>query len=248
MRFDKYECGIYWIKNVTNNKLYIGSAKKFKKRFQKHKRELRQNKHPNKHLQSAFNLVGENNFEFKRLLICEPKDLIMYEQLFMDFYKPYEPSLGYNIRRYAESNIGIPSPNKGKKLTEQAKQHLREINLGKSPSVETRKLLSISSKGRRHTDNSKMKISQGNKNKTLGRKMTEEDLHKRTKSWFINKSIAISQGKTYGRKTPTQKEVDRTNKKKAITNITKKLQSRKQITTLEMRQIQDSLQNSNFNV
>jgi len=65
--------GIYKIENKINGKYYIGSAYNFNRRFIRHKSELNCNKHYNEHLQRAWNLYGENSFEFSILEICEDK-------------------------------------------------------------------------------------------------------------------------------------------------------------------------------
>jgi len=53
--------GIYKILNTVNNKFYIGSAVNLNSRFRTHKANLINNKHPNKHLQAAFNKYGANS-------------------------------------------------------------------------------------------------------------------------------------------------------------------------------------------
>ena len=58
--------GIYKIENLINGKIYIGSASiNFIIRWNSHKNELKNNKHPNIHLQNAWNLYGEENFVFE---------------------------------------------------------------------------------------------------------------------------------------------------------------------------------------
>ena len=57
--------GIYQIKNLINNKIYIGSTINLKQRFNDHKKLLRHNKHPNNHLQSSWIKHGESNFVFE---------------------------------------------------------------------------------------------------------------------------------------------------------------------------------------
>jgi group I intron endonuclease len=56
--------GIYQIKNLKNNKIYIGSSKNIKERFLQHKYNLKNNKHCNPILQNSWNKYGEENFEF----------------------------------------------------------------------------------------------------------------------------------------------------------------------------------------
>lgn len=231
-----------------NNKVYIGSAVRFTKRFESHRRQLRNNKHANKHLQSSYNEHGKDNFIFEKILICEPKDLLMYEQKFMDFYKSYDKEFGYNIRRKAESNIGLPSPNKGKKLTEAQKEHLRQINLGKKHSDETKELVRISSTGRKHTQEAKDKISKNRQGIGVGVKMDKDMLVRRTETWFKNKEKIVSEGGHYGRPRPTEEEIEITNKKKSIKNITKKLNTNKKITPFEEKQMKEALLDTNFNI
>ena len=47
--------GIYKITNKLNGKIYVGSAKEFKERWSCHASSLRHNRHRNKHLQESFN-------------------------------------------------------------------------------------------------------------------------------------------------------------------------------------------------
>ena len=56
--------GIYAIKNLINNKMYIGSTSDFKSRCRSHRTLLNRNKHFNKHLQNSVNKYGLSNFEF----------------------------------------------------------------------------------------------------------------------------------------------------------------------------------------
>lgn len=59
-----HNCGVYIINNKLNGHNYVGSSVNIKKRFSRHKTELRQNKHPNRYLQRAWNKYEEENFEF----------------------------------------------------------------------------------------------------------------------------------------------------------------------------------------
>lgn len=80
----KYASGIYKIRNILNNHYYIGQSINLNKRKYTHFSLLRNNKHSNRYLQSAFNKYGENNFVFEIILYCESKELIYYEQSFID--------------------------------------------------------------------------------------------------------------------------------------------------------------------
>lgn len=61
---NKQDSGIYIIKNIKNNKFYVGSSVNFYKRFWDHKKWLRLNVHGNTHLQNAWNKYGEESFDF----------------------------------------------------------------------------------------------------------------------------------------------------------------------------------------
>ena len=98
--------GIYKISNKVNGKFYIGSATEIKKRWREHKYELRNGKHHNPHFQFAWDKYGEQNFEFTTLQLCEIKDLVKYEQIWLDFTKCYDGDIGYNLNPNAANSLG----------------------------------------------------------------------------------------------------------------------------------------------
>lgn len=85
--------GIYQIKNLSNNKCYIGSAKDLYIRFHNHLSRLLKGNHFNIKLQNAWNKYGEDNFHFDIISFCKVEELESLEQHFIDSLKPY-----YNIR------------------------------------------------------------------------------------------------------------------------------------------------------
>lgn len=81
----KIKSGIYKILNKSNGKYYIGSAYDFNKRFIRHKSELNCNVHYNEHLQRAWNLYGEKEFDFIILEECDDKSILKkLEQKYLD--------------------------------------------------------------------------------------------------------------------------------------------------------------------
>ena len=96
--------GIYHILNKINDKLYIGSTiESFRKRFNLHKYQLRNNKHKNSHLQHAWNKYGEDNFEFLIIEICDNKEIVLdREQYYIDS-KDFENL--YNINPFATGGL-----------------------------------------------------------------------------------------------------------------------------------------------
>lgn len=110
--------GIYIIKNLLNEKIYVGSSVNIKKRFQEHKFDLRRNKHANFHLQKSWNLYGEENFLFIELEYCDKTLLLEREQLWIDYYKTHKEEKDlYNICQIAGNTLG-------RKHSEQAKEKI----------------------------------------------------------------------------------------------------------------------------
>ena len=91
--------GIYAIKNILNNKMYIGSTSSFKRRWRRHRQALRGNYHHSPHLQRSYNKLGESKFVFIVLEECENirDTLILLEQKYMDELHPE-----YNVRKTAQ--------------------------------------------------------------------------------------------------------------------------------------------------
>ena len=96
----KMTCGIYSIINNVTNKIYIGSSKNIEKRLYEHMRLLKNKRHPNIKLTRSAKKHGEESFYSKVELICDTENLLMYEQIFIDFYNSAID--GYNINKKAE--------------------------------------------------------------------------------------------------------------------------------------------------
>ena len=101
--------GIYGIINNSSGKIYVGSAVSFRKRWNGHKHFFRRGIQENQYLQRAFD---KKPHEFEIFIIEELKNLskenlLSREQFWMDFYKSYIPSNGYNLSPKAGSCLGI---------------------------------------------------------------------------------------------------------------------------------------------
>jgi len=81
--------GIYCIKNTFNNKCYIGSSKNIKNRLLKHRSLLRNNKHENSYLQSAWNKYFEENFICFLLELSSIENLAIVEQKWINLFGDY---------------------------------------------------------------------------------------------------------------------------------------------------------------
>ncbi len=103
----KKESGIYGLQNLENNKVYIGSAVSFQRRWLGHTFDLNRGKHRNAYLQNAFNKQPEA-FEFYVIESVEKKELLVSrEQFWIHFYESYDDKKGYNISPTAGSSLGI---------------------------------------------------------------------------------------------------------------------------------------------
>lgn len=90
----KEKCGIYIITNIYNGKRYIGSSNNLEERLKKHFKCLREGTHVNEHLQNAYNLYGEEFFEWGILKFSELESQYKDEQYFIDIFNPE-----YNIEQ-----------------------------------------------------------------------------------------------------------------------------------------------------
>jgi group I intron endonuclease len=111
--------GIYQIRNIVNNKVYIGSSQNINKRRKTHWRSLRKNKHHNQYLQASYNKYGENSFVFEVLeYIDNITELFVYEQKYIDKLQP-----AYNIGSVGGGDNISKHPNNLEFREKQSKIH-----------------------------------------------------------------------------------------------------------------------------
>lgn len=103
--------GIYKIRNLVDNKVYVGSAKIFDKRFKRHRKDML-NGHWNIKLRRAINKHGINNFVFEIVEEVEyKKDLILEkENYYISLYNSKKD--GYNIGDASFGDVLSDHPNK----------------------------------------------------------------------------------------------------------------------------------------
>lgn len=78
---------IYQIRNIINNKKYIGSTVSLPRRYYWHKRALKKGQHHSIALQRAWDKYGENSFVFEVIKICSKSERLIEEQNEINRYK-----------------------------------------------------------------------------------------------------------------------------------------------------------------
>jgi len=93
----KIEYKIYIIRNIINNKIYIGKTSyTIEKRFNKHKLNA-QNK-INRRLYDSMNHHGYDNFKIEEICTCDNNiDANSIEIYYIDYYNSTNPKIGYNM-------------------------------------------------------------------------------------------------------------------------------------------------------
>lgn len=118
--------GIYCIKNIKNNKIYIGQTNDIDIRWKNHINMLKRNAHTNIHLQNAWNKYGENSFEFSVIYeATEDDNLNSLEKYYIKLYNANDENYGYNLTDGGE----------GYKLSEEVKNKMSINGRGKNSNL-----------------------------------------------------------------------------------------------------------------
>lgn len=147
---------IYRITCTANNKFYIGSTVNKAQRWARHRRQLRDGTHPNKHMAAAWAKHGEAAFVFDVLeSVDDPAMLFAAEQKYLDQHAGKDYC--FNWAKYADAPMrgkfgpeasnfgrifgpemrarlsaavsGKNHPNWGKQLSASTRQKIKEANL-----------------------------------------------------------------------------------------------------------------------
>ena len=189
---------IYLAKNLINGKCYVGQTKDFQNRVKGHLNEADAGKGYAFH--AAIRKHGKENFVFEVIEECDDDDVNERECIWIERFDSFKR--GYNLTsgggccfqfseetiqkiRNANSNLSEEqryikgSAFRGKHLTEEHKQKLREANKGKIPPCyeETRRKRSESMKGKNTSPKSaehRQKLSEAHR----GKKLSEEHKEK----------------------------------------------------------------------
>jgi group I intron endonuclease len=124
--FKHNKCGIYCIRNLFNNKVYIGKSKNIYKRIHQHLYALKNNKKDeNPYLQNAWNKYGEDAFEYFVLEFLELNEVLVAERelFWIKIYNSLET--GYNLRSDSDSKM-ITHEKTSKKISNRLKKEWKK--------------------------------------------------------------------------------------------------------------------------
>ena len=139
--------GIYTIRNVINQKVYVGQSQNIEKRFIAHRCLLRASDHHSSYLQNAWNRYGEDSFEFVMVEETNLASIDQREQFWMDKLGAH-----YNVQPRAASARGY-------KHTAATKKKISEAQLGRVVPEDRREKISNALKGQVQTEECRRKRS-----------------------------------------------------------------------------------------
>jgi group I intron endonuclease len=151
--------GVYFLENLLNHKVYIGSTNDLRRRQVTHLRHLSSNKHDNPYLQRAWKKGGKQAFCFWVIEIINDQFLLASrEQFYLDmFWDHYEYGV-YNCLRIAKDiSSKLSNAFKDQQLSSEHKRKISETLKGRSEEIRARLI------GRKLSEETKAKMRQSHK-------------------------------------------------------------------------------------
>ena len=152
----RMQSGIYFFKNITNGRFYVGSALYLRGREIEHLRMLERGIHHSIKFQRSWDTYGATGFVYGIIEIVEEKTkLIEREQFWIDRLSAADPSFGLNVQPSAQSPLGTKRSDEfrektriastGRKMPPRTKEHRERLSVahkGRAVSAETRAKMS----------------------------------------------------------------------------------------------------------
>jgi group I intron endonuclease len=132
--------------------VYIGSSSNIERRWKNHRKALEESRHHCQKLQTAWRRSGKDRFEFGIIEECTQEVLLEREQYWLDYYV----DIRYNTNPIAMSRYGG-------KHTEETKQKLRLLRIGKPLSEQHKKAISDAQRNTKKSEEWKAKIAESNR-------------------------------------------------------------------------------------
>lgn len=153
--------GIYKIINNVDGKYYVGRSLNVNGRVQFHFKLLSKNKHFNYKLQEAYNQCGRDNFRWEIVEECDSSNISEREQEFLNECK-LDPNKSYNLS-YLSDSIGADS--------EEIRRRISKANKGRKFTEEHKLKISLALKGIKRkpiSNETRLKMSKSHKGKLVG--------------------------------------------------------------------------------
>lgn len=83
-----YNSGVYSITNTITGAQYIGSSKNIKRRWERHREDLKRGAHHSTYMQRSYVKYGATVFVFKVIVVCDKDTALVIEQHALDKWKP----------------------------------------------------------------------------------------------------------------------------------------------------------------
>ena len=123
--------------------------------------------------------IGKENFSFEVLWVCDPRDCLYFEQLYLDYYEPWvENGKGYNLCKIAGSNRGL-------KQTKETKEKIRKANIGRKHSEEIKEKARKTHTGKKHSEETKEKMKKAHTGKFHSEETKERMSEKQSRAKII---------------------------------------------------------------
>jgi group I intron endonuclease len=144
--------GIYLLRNAVNGKVYVGQSIHTWRRWHEHKKCAKRG--DKSHLYDAMRKYGADVFEHEVLEVCTPYEFDVREAYWMEQYDCRNQDKGYNL---------MPAGQLGRVMDDDCRERIASKLRGRKVSPERLAQMKIESTGRKHSEETKKKISDGNK-------------------------------------------------------------------------------------